>query len=700
VDGVLTDSAWQDAFKYDFGGGTSPVVVMRGIRGPNNNLFISIEANGLDILDTHTLVVLAFDPDGTRQHLQRIHIYPVNLGAVEGTNFPVNSFEYWGHGQNATTNAWNGPVAIDTASGLPSWLGPANVRVSYHTDATNGPWHWYLEMNIPTRSTPNPSAPPSVLDEVQVPTSGPFGLYVDVFRVKTISGGATLVPSYWPSNAPENGCGVGSCFPDSRTPDPSLWGTATLDPACGGASVTLAPPFFDNVFTNNSPNSKIALNAANSFSAYVQNTSIDASSGTAVGVPVQLTSTFTIANWGLPSSASWGLVPTTPPGPTVQTNPITSASIDANACTGPTNNNNPACLLKIGPWTLSTSEQATYASANMAHQCIRVLIAPAAGSNALILNSTVQRNMDFGNASKFERTAEVSAKGYPLPPHETEQLFDLHIITKKEVLTQAQIDAENANSTTQFQVGLQRDAHHVVSQLTWILEGCRRTGSYLTIKDQRMEICEGVGSFGYVIRHTGKTAVENWKMELTGPGLEKVPGRDDAYKLHVPPEGLATLTTRLEPKENKVPFSNRVAVFLDLGIGVPHGTFGSAFNTGFSLNAGLEYIATSRFSAEGVFGYHHFRPNAGSTLDLYQFSANGKFYLTSGGSLRPFVNGGVGGYKFSGNSTYFGGNFGAGVLREFGQHWGLQAAYNFHAINTPGETTKFSTVQGGLRFVF
>ena len=144
----------------------------------------------------------------------------------------------------------------------------------------------------------------------------------------------------------------------------------------------------------------------------------------------------------------------------------------------------------------------------------------------------------------------------------------------------------------------------------------------------------------------------------------------------------------------------RLALFLDAGAGIPHGTFGSAFNTGFSLNAGLEYIATSHFSAEAIFGYHHFPAKVGSAVDLYQFSANGKAYLTTGGSLRPFVNAGIGGYKFSPGSTYFGGNFGAGVLKELNAHWGLQASYNFHAVNTPGAATKFSTVQGGIRYVF
>jgi len=145
----------------------------------------------------------------------------------------------------------------------------------------------------------------------------------------------------------------------------------------------------------------------------------------------------------------------------------------------------------------------------------------------------------------------------------------------------------------------------------------------------------------------------------------------------------------------------RFALFLDAGAGIPHGTFSNAFNTGFSLNAGLEYILTSRFSAEGIFGYHHFPAKVGSAVDLYQFSGNGKFYLTSGGPFRPFMNAGIGGYDFTpGGGTHFGGNVGAGVLREFGPHWGLQASYNFHAVNTPGAATKFSTAQLGIRFVF
>ena len=48
------------------------------------------------------------------------------------------------------------------------------------------------------------------------------------------------------------------------------------------------------------------------------------------------------------------------------------------------------------------------------------------------------------------------------------------------------------------------------------------------------------------------------------------------------------------------------AVFLDAGVNFPHSPYSSFFNTGLSFNAGLEYMATSNFSVEGIFGYHRF----------------------------------------------------------------------------------------------
>ena len=63
------------------------------------------------------------------------------------------------------------------------------------------------------------------------------------------------------------------------------------------------------------------------------------------------------------------------------------------------------------------------------------------------------------------------------------------------------------------------------------------------------------------------------------------------------------------------------------------------------------------------------------------------------------VNGGIGGYKFSPGSTYFGGNVGGGMLYTLTPCFGLQFSYNLHVVDT-GPAIKFSDVQFGVCRVF
>src|SRR5260370_3678902 len=324
--------------------------------------------------------------------------------------------------------------------------------------------------------------------------------------------------------------------------------------------------------------------------------------------------------------------------------------------------------------------------------------------NVDFTNNTAIQNMDFVHTSTFQRKAEISAKGYPPRPdnpdgsHNSDQLFDLHLITTQEVLSPG--DVASAGNPVDAQAGPVKGGERgrVTSRLTWIGHGWRPTGRFMTVDERKIEICDPVGGFGYVMQHIGTTAVKKWNTRLTGPNLEPVPGQADTYRLHIPQDGVATVTTQADPEEQGQTTSAKLALFFDAGANIPQGTFGNVFNKGFSLNAGLEYIATSHFSVEGIFGYHHFPAKIAGDLNVYQFSVNGKTYLTNG-TIRPFVNAGIGGYKVEGGSTYFGGNPGAGLLFQLSSRLGLEGAYNFHAVKTP-VTTKFSTVQGGIRFVF
>ena len=150
--------------------------------------------------------------------------------------------------------------------------------------------------------------------------------------------------------------------------------------------------------------------------------------------------------------------------------------------------------------------------------------------------------------------------------------------------------------------------------------------------------------------------------------------------------------------------SSKFAVYGDVGVAVPHGDSSTFLDAGVSLNAGLEYMITKQFSAEGTFGYHRFSNRFstffGDASHVYQLSGNGKFYFVDESSkVRPFINGGVGAYVTDSATVHFGGNVGGGVLYEITPKWGIQGSYNFHSFSS-GSGVHFSAIQGGVRFRF
>jgi outer membrane protein with beta-barrel domain len=705
VDGkVIGDNGWSGGFRYVFGNGsTTPFAVVQGVRDGSNNLYLSFEGEGLPSLDQYTVVVIGFDFRASGGALQKVSVRPVVSSPVIQTNpaniVGVNSgpVKFWlGTANLAGQATWTqvGPPA-------PSWLLSPNNQVGYLQQPT-GDYHWFLEMKLPITGNGTPAA------GITLPTmtGSTFGLYINVFRV--VSG--QYQESWWPPTmaAYESGCLLSSpCTnPDDKIPDPgplgaSNWGTASIDPtqSCKGVSVQSQA---NDIFTNNTPNSYICLNNStaphcnsatpNIFTVNVDNNTVDGN-GAGLSAP-NVEATFSIANFGLQSMwdpSQWTKI-------NVTHNPTSPVTLAANS----TNTQ-----LSTDSWFPVQPNASLYdPNTGHPHQCIMVTLDSTSGNVVFINNAAIQ-NMDFVNASKFERVAEINAKGYPARPdnpdgsHNTDQIFDLQILSKAEVLNPGQ-----AATVANRQGTYPGEGKRVVSQLTWTVHGCRHTGRFFTAGESKIEVCDPVGAFGYVIRHVGNAAVKDWNLQFTGPGLERVPGQPNTYRIHVPKDGAVTVTTHAEPKEKNTAGGGKVAVFFDAGAAIPHGTFGNAFNTGFSLNAGLEYIITSHFSAEGIFGYHHFPAKTVvgavlSDLNLYQFSANGKAYLTNSWPFRPFINAGIGGYHFTpGGNTYFGGNVGAGLLRRFNSHWGVQASYNLHTVDVNGTATKFSTAQIGVRFVF
>ena len=146
---------------------------------------------------------------------------------------------------------------------------------------------------------------------------------------------------------------------------------------------------------------------------------------------------------------------------------------------------------------------------------------------------------------------------------------------------------------------------------------------------------------------------------------------------------------------------------LHSGISIPHGGLNSSFNVGPNIGADLEYRFNRTFSLEGIYTLHHFPGEKFGTftipdLNVHQVSVNGKVYGSSS-PWRPFFNFGGGAYDFAfaGSHTVRGGiNVGGGLQFDATPNVAFDVMYNFHNVFTSGSNTRFSSVQGGVRFRF
>jgi opacity protein-like surface antigen len=178
--------------------------------------------------------------------------------------------------------------------------------------------------------------------------------------------------------------------------------------------------------------------------------------------------------------------------------------------------------------------------------------------------------------------------------------------------------------------------------------------------------------------------------------------------LEILPEGVARVNTTIEavePQGSSGGSFRRWGLSLHAGASIPHGNFDNVFNPGPNFGVDLEYRVTRSFSLEGIYGFHRFNGETFGTfsvgdLNVHQFSFNGKVYGSSA-PVRPFVNFGGGAYVFTpGVSTHGGLNVGGGVQFDVTPTFAVDAMYNFHNVFTSGSNTRFSAVQGGVRFRF
>lgn len=587
-----------------------------------------------------------------------------------------------------------------------------------------------------------------------------FGFYANVIKVVTLcsamactsmtcppqfcAGGVTNTGGFaanqfaWPRIDYSNCKGLifnGTCPGDGMTAGgtgaigfreiPPAWlGEAVFDPAiaCTGVGFENGPSGIgirDPATPSNPLSSNIdaAPTAVNTFTARLVNTG----TSSAPGVRAE----FRIANWGIGGGpGTWGPIPLPTP-PAANSNPTARQSIPNTGTFDLTAN-----------WTLTAGQRAQYCDRNItpvcpagttldAHQCVWVLL--DSNQNVEFTDSSVRRNMDFVNLSTFNRQAEISGKGYPNPPAgRTDYDFLLQVNHVRPVSLRdipgnggpsnppgvARAAAGPGASAPQVSA-LEEAIYHrqamssgLISTWVWMMYGHRNTGVTIPIGNRTYPILEPVGGFGFIADHQGRA--KEFKYEATGAGLRRLPNNnDDFYILRVPKDGVSVINTRLEAVDAGQPSSSTFkhwGLSLHTGIGIPHGNFNAFFNPGPNAGVDIEYRINRMFSLEGIYTFHHFNGQTFGAvsigdLNVHQFSFNGKVYGSSS-PVRPFFNFGGGAYKFDPGSTHGGLNVGGGWQFDLTPNVALDAMYNFHNVFTSGSSTRFSTLQGGVRFRF
>ncbi len=513
------DLGWTNSFSYIFNnpdGPVNPDVTVQGIKDATH-LYINVQVNnstptGGGSTDPNNVVVIAFDPDNSGTKMQFLVISPA-LGGTNGKNQNAQFVDYY---WNQTSVASPSTAATNYIRN-PTWLPGAggNVNTPCSTPGTTciqsdlEGAQWTMEMALPLVV---PSGDPST--GLILPATGHFGMYIDVLRI--VNGMWSQAP--WPSNAPMTGCTTPlvSCQlttpPVTSIPATTSWGTGTIDPnpspACTG--IYVGSQGTDVTVTNSLYGTGDAIDGshANTFNALVHNTGSTA-------VP-NLVINFFIANFGLPSE--WALVGTS--------QPTTGSNVPAGATT----------TLHSNAWT--PPNPSNYTGAN-AHQCILATLSANPPNSTYFVNTNAVQNMNVFDASRVERPVQVSSKGYTVnPKHTTEQEFDINVITRMSTINPC---GTTPNGSTRTPAAVNCNP---VAQMIETAEACRHTGMYLlNASKQPIELCQGVGSFGFVAKHAG--TVNQWTYGLTGPGLTGSP-KDGKYHLRMPNNSVVNLNNVVE----------------------------------------------------------------------------------------------------------------------------------------------------------
>ena len=708
----ITDPRWGPALSHAYGEGTDGLADFRAI---NDGQFIYLSwrvevdptlDNNLDdlhvIFGSSTGTPSATDPD------VRIKIVPFSSSAV-----PLEASATGVIIQVATRTSPTG--SFTPLGSVPTWL-TNTVRVWLVNTA---PFSWAINMRVKRINPATESVP---ADGILIDSAtNDFKMWYELRMRTTVAPTPSCpapcimtTPYAFPRDSIITGSGTTVVFPPS-----TAWGdfhmkTSAADTAaCADVGVSLVT---NMIGTTNSPASQINVSASGSttntlFARPLNNTGTTIPTGA-------LRATYSIANWGtLPNrqdvadpSQLWRVIPGSEGGIPNDT-PIPDGSatgtfaaatdFDFNWIVQDVGGANPfpfktklLCQPPLNP-AASPSECLTQ------HQCMMVEL--STGLPITFINKSAFRNMDYNvMASRFERWAEVSVAGLG-PSAAGGPNRDVYLYVQTLNMPRVVSDKQNVNvrHTTAVNTRPGNDTPERVmaeTEPTYRVYAWHDTGLRTSAEGINEIIVRPQTSFGYFMRHDGP--LTGWRYSLEG--AEEI--GPDFYKIAVPNNGNVRVKTVIEALERGGGSDfKRWGLSLHAGVSIPHGNFSNVFNPGPNFAVDLEYRFHPLFSIEGIYGFHRFN---GATIggftfsdvNLHQISVNGKVYANTS-PVRPFFNFGGGAYHVT-PSTHGGLNVGGGLQFDVTPNFAVEGSYNFHNIFTSGSSTRFSTVQAGVRFRF
>ncbi|MGO1068729.1 hypothetical protein [Lysobacter sp. CA199] len=550
----LDDPRWRGSAARSFGTGASEHASFRVLRtgGAEQQLYLSwlVKVDG-QLDPTLDSLRVAFSTGGDPDVMFEVRPFTTvaaNIDAAPPVFTQTRTF---------VADAWT-----NTAS-APTWLTP-NTRVWLDKASQQ----WAINMRLPLVASPADSFNK--------------GLYLPPgttqFRI------AYALQVSQPSNAVvyHSMDSDVTLFDLNTMPAANTWPLADIAQAPGAPGCEKSLSLVSNdVGTTNTDGGGIArpneikINGTNTFFALVNN-----ETGAQVD-PGKISATFRIANWG--TQPDWNDVtdPTNTLWKQINPAPVTNnAAISAGVKSSIAANNAPNFN-----WTMTQAERCDFTGQagdptcpnvnpiRRPHQCMLVELS---GGGLSYNPSSVYRNMDFVDASTFEREAQVSVAGVsPLGGGKTQRdvfLYVQQLMMPKSVSRPdpkpTLVDYAKVREILEGGEGPSVAAHkptpkdseipprppldgdfEVMNQLypTYVVHAFRDSGTMVSVEGQNRHLLYPQSSFGYFVHHDG--ALTGWDTVLDG--TQQI--APNYYKVVVPEGGSTTVKTRVVARETDTP---------------------------------------------------------------------------------------------------------------------------------------------------